>query len=282
MPQARATSARRRFAIALGVLLGCGAAGCAGGAPLLHPAKTMNLGEVRVAAGLSGNVALGSAADDLRTAREVAAKDPNAPGPPGTNPDYAKGALVAAAVAPGVAPFVAARVGIGSRFEGGITYTGRAVRIDARRSFDFGPWSLSLGLGGTGALYARQQGTPLPAVDLAELRGYGADVPILIGAQTDDGMLAFWFGARGGWEHDRIETLTSEPKSVTIGIPPTSLTVRRFYAGGLLGATAGIKHVHVAFELSGAYEDLDGAFNATQVSVHGVSLSPATALWWSF
>jgi hypothetical protein len=256
--------------------------GCAGGAPLLHPAKTMSLGEVRAAGGLSGNVALGSAADDIRGAREIAATDPNAPGPPGGNPGYAKGAVAAALIAPGLAPFIGARVGIGGQFEGGIAYTGRSVRIDARRSFDIGGWSLSLGLGGTGTLYGRQQGTPLPALDLGQLRGYGADIPLLFGTQSDDGLFAFWLGARAGWEHDRIETVTSEPKSVTIGTSPVSLSARRFYGGGLVGGSAGVKHVHVAFELSAMYQDADGAFNATQVHVNGVSLTPSTALWWSF
>src|SRR5260221_5373882 len=57
------------------------ATGCAGGGPLLHPAKTLPTGDVRAAAGFSANVATGHAADALRSARDEAAEDPNAPGP---------------------------------------------------------------------------------------------------------------------------------------------------------------------------------------------------------
>ncbi|MDB4933718.1 MAG: hypothetical protein JWP87_690, partial [Labilithrix sp.] len=118
-------------------------AGCGGGAPLLHPARTLPAGDIRVASGISANVAAGSLGDDLRVARDVAARDPQVPGPPGSNPSYAKGALVAAAIAPGLAPFIGARVGVGNQFEGGLAYTGRAVRADLRRSFDSGKVSLS-------------------------------------------------------------------------------------------------------------------------------------------
>ena len=116
-----------------GLVLAIGASGCAGGMPLLHPARTLAAGEVRAAGGLSGQIAVGSIANDLRSARALAATNADLPGLPGSNPAFAKGALVAAAVAPGLAPFVAGRVGIGGQAEGGITYTGRAARIDLRR-----------------------------------------------------------------------------------------------------------------------------------------------------
>ena len=59
---------------------------------------TLGAGDVRAAGGVSANVAVGSLAEDLRTAREIAGRDPtgtNVPGAPGSNPEYAKGALVA-------------------------------------------------------------------------------------------------------------------------------------------------------------------------------------------
>src|SRR5690606_18382797 len=143
-----------------------------------------------------------------------ALRDPEAPGAPGTNPDYARGALVSAALAPGLSPFLGARVGVGSRFEGGIGYTGRAARIDMRRSFDDGPWSVSAGLGLSALLYGRRQGSDLPNVELGALHGYGADVPLLVGWQSEGGLYMFWFGARGGAERTIISTLRSEPKEV--------------------------------------------------------------------
>jgi len=256
--------------------------GCGGGTPLLHPARTLQTGDLRAAAGISANVAVGSAAEDLRNAKEIAARDPQAPGPEGSNPAYAKGALVAAAIAPGLAPFVAARVGVGERFEGGLAYTGRAVRADMRRSFDDKNWSLSLGLGASAALYGRQQGTDLREVDLGSLHGYGADVPILVGWQSTGGIYVLWMGARGGFEYDVVETLTSEPKSVTIVTAPIRLEATRIHAGGVLGIATGFRHVHVALEIGAAYQHVKGTYNGSNVTVYGLGLTPASAVWWTF
>lgn len=259
--------------------------GCGGGAPLLHPAQTLGTGDVRVAGGVSAHVVPGSLGEDLRRARDIAARDvtgQSSPGAPGTNPEYAKGALVAAAVAPGLAPFLGARVGVGNRFEGGLAYTGRALRADMRRSFDDGPWSLSLGLGGSAALYGREQGTDLPNVELGALHGYGADLPVLVGWQSVGGLYTLWAGPRGGFEHIAVETLTSEPKDVTLGVPPIRLEATRWYAGGVLGIATGFNRVHVALEAAVAYQVVTGTYNANEVTVRGLTLTPASALWWTF
>lgn len=276
-------SAVRRAAVLVALVATGG--GCAGGTPLLHPARTLGAGDLRAAGGVSANVAVGSLADDLRTAREIAGRDPqgvSTPGAPGQNPEYAKGALVAANVAPGLAPFVAARVGVGSSFEGGLTYTGRSVRADMRRSFDDGNWSLSLGLGASAALYGRQAGTDLPNVDLQSLHGYGVDLPVLGGWQSPGGLYMFWLGARAGFERDVVESVTSEPKGVTIGAAPIRLDATRWYGGPVLGAATGFRHVHVAIELGATYNTVGGSYNDTNVRVSGLSLTPATALWWTF
>ena len=256
--------------------------GCGGGAPLLHPARTLPTGDIRVASGVSANVAVGSLGEDLRVARDIAAKDPQAPGAPGTNPTYAKGALVAAAIAPGLAPFIGARVGAGNRFEGGLTYTGRSVRADMRRSFDEGKVSFSAGLGLSAALYGRQQGSELPNVDLGALHGYGGDIPLLVGWESNGGIYKIWGGARGGFEHDVVEILTSEPKAVTIGTAPLHLDANRYWGGAVIGVATGFNHVHVALEMSAAYTVVSGNYNDNNVTVRGLTLAPATALWWAF
>jgi hypothetical protein len=255
---------------------------CGGGAPLLHPARTLPTGDIRVASGVSANVAIGSLGDDVRNAREIAATTPEAPGAPGTNPAYAKGAIVAAAVAPGLAPFIGARVGVGNNYEGGLAYTGRAVRVDMRRSIDMGKVSFSGGLGLSAALYGRQAGTELPNVALGALHGYGFDIPLLVGWESTGGLYKVWGGARGGFERDVVETLTSEPKSVTIGTPPIHLDANRYWGGAVAGIATGFNHVHVALELSAAYQVVRGTYNENTVTVRGLTLAPSTALWWTF
>jgi hypothetical protein len=234
-------------------------------------------GDVRAAAGVAAHVAAGSLGDDLRRAREIAAIDPNAPGAPGSNPDYAKGALVSAAIAPGLSPYGGARVGVGQRFEGGLAYTGRTVRGDIRRAFGEGPWMLSLGVGVSAALYGRQQGTDLPNVDLGALSGYGADLPILVGWESTSALYSIWFGARGGFERVTLETLSSEPRD-----NPIQLAATRGYGGAVVGLATGFNHVHVAIEAQAAYQYVDGRYNGNAVSVSGITITPATALWWTF
>ena len=257
--------------------------GCGGGTPLLHPARVLPTGDIRLATGVSANIAAGSLGNDLNTARDLAAKDPSAPGAPGTNPAYAKGALVAAAIAPGLAPFIGARVGVGNNFEGGLAYTGRAVRVDLRRGFDSGKYTFSAGLGLSAALYGRQQGSAdLPNVDIGALHGYGGDIPLLVGWESAGGIYKLWGGARAGYEHDVVENLTREPKAVTLGSGPIHLDADRYWGGGVVGLATGLGHVHVALELSAAYQVVNGNYNDNKVTVRGVTLAPATALLWTF
>jgi hypothetical protein len=264
----------RSLALLLAPLLG----GCAGGLPLLHPARTLPLGDVRASGGFSGTVATGSMAGALHDAEA----EPGA----GTVPadtTFARGALVAASIAPGLAPLVGARVGIGWRSEGGLAYSGRAVRADLRRSFDLSEhWSLSVGAGGSAALYGHQEGSSLPNLALNQLHGWGVDVPLLLGFESDGGLYMLWVGARGGWEQISINDVTSEPKTVVLGSPPIPLDATRFWGGGLVGFAVGFRHVHVAFELDASYMTVTGDYGGTHATVDGLVLAPGTALWWRF
>lgn len=272
----------RAYCVAAAWAAAC-AVGCGGAAPLMHPAQTLAKGDLRVASGVAAQVTTGAAARELRAARARSSTDPGVPGAPGSDPSYARGALVAAAIAPGISPFLAARVGLGSSFEAGLAYTGRSARLDVRRSFELSrSWAFSAGLGASTALYGRQQESPLVGLDLGRLRGYGADVPILVGWESDAGLYRAWLGARAGLERDTISTLTSEPKDVTLGLPPIRLEATRAHAGGVVGLAAGFRHVHVAVELEAGYQSVRGTFNDTRVSLRGVTLAPATALLWTF
>jgi len=269
--------------VAAAVVAASALVGCAGGGPLLHPAHVLPKGEVRVAAGLSANAIGGGASSALTAAKNEAAANVN--GVELNDPTYVKGALVAAAIGPGIAPFVGARVGVGYGFEGGLAYTGRAARVDIRRAFTFGEdnaWAVSIGVGGSAALYGSLQGTTLPGVDLTDLKGWGADLPLLMGYRSTGGLYMVWFGVRGGWEHDQIAEVTSEPKPVTLGIPPVGLTADRFWGGGVLGIATGFRHVHVALEIDANVEYVTGEFGGAQSSVTGAAITPAAAMWFEF
>jgi hypothetical protein len=264
-------------AVAAGALM---SSGCGGGLPLLHPARTLKTGDVRVAGGFSGQIAVGSLANAMRDAESDASSGTTAAQ---SDPAFAKGALVAASIAPGLAPLVGARVGIGWESEGGVAYTGRALRLDLRRSFDLSThWAISLGAAGSAALYGHQEGSALPDVALNQLHGWGADVPLLVGYESDGGLYMLWLGARGGYEHIDISDVTSEPKSVVLGSQPIALSATRYWGGGLLGFAVGFRHVHVAVELDASYMNVSGNYASTHVTVDGLTLAPSTALWWRF
>ena len=268
-------AATTTIAVACSALAGCGA-----GLPLLHPARVLPPGEVRAAAGVSSNFALGGFAVATHDALRDATMNPNVPGPPGSDPTYAKGAVVAASVGAGVAPFAAARVGIGHQAEGGIAYTGRGVRADLRRSFDLSDhWALSVGAGGSAALFAQQQEGALQGVDLSSLHGWGADVPVLVGFESDGGLYMLWLGARGGWEDVSISAPAS---SMPLGTPPLSLSATRFWGGPLLGLAVGFRHLHVALEVDASYGTVSGDYNGSHVQVGGATVAPSSALWWRF
>jgi hypothetical protein len=261
--------------------------GCGGGIPLLHPARTLAQGDVRAVAGFSSNIAVGNLSTALRNAANDAAAQsaqssaPSAPAPGDIT--YAEGALVAASLGTGLAPILGARVGIGASAEAGLAYTGRSLRADIRRSFDLSPtWALSIGVGGSGALYGRDESAPLPNVDLNRLHGWGADIPALIGYQSDGDLYMLWAGPHAGWEHVDINDVTSEPGSGELGPSAIALAATRFWVGGLFGAAVGFRHVHVAMEIDASYASVTGDFNGAHAHVAGLSLTPGTALWWQF
>ncbi len=248
---------------------------------MLHPARTLPSGEVRAAAGFSENVAIGSFSRGLNDAVSEAAANPG--GPPATDATFAKGALVAASVAPGLSPFGAARVGLGAQFEAGLAYTGRALRADVRRSFDLSPGvSIGVGVGGSAALYGQQGARPLPNVDLSTMFGWGADVPVLVGYESAGGLYMAWAGARAGWEHVDIGPLPTEPGNPTIGAAPASLSATRLWGGGVAGLAVGFRHLHAAAELDVSYARITGEYNQVQASIDGLTVAPSAALWWNF
>ncbi len=250
---------------------------CGGGVPLMHPARTLNAGDVRATGGVSANLATGSLGGELNAA---SAEVGSLQGPPVGDPAYARGALVQAIVAPGLAPFVAGRVGVGAQLEAGLTYTGRGARVDLRRSFTWDSVSLSVGAGASAIFYGSEPSGGLPYVDLSSIHGYGADIPVLIGWESGARLFMAWAGVRAGVDHAEISALTSQPETVLN--TEVELEATRFYGGAVAGFAAGFRHVHVALEFDVAYQTISGSYDTTQATISGVSLSPAAALWVDF
>ncbi len=253
----------------------------------MHPARTLRTGEVRAAGGISGNFVPGGFGTALNAARAETPRAATPTDPTITYPTdaaYAKGVLVAAVVAPGLAPYASGRVGLGAQFEAGLTYTGRAARVDLRRSFDYGAVSLSVGGGLSYIFYGDPGGAALADIDVNSIQGFGADVPILVGWQSSARLIMIWGGVRAGFDHVGIaETDEAEfMMTPTLSSPPSELSATRVYGGGLVGLAAGFRHVHVALELDVAYQTISGTFFVTQAQIAGLSMAPAGALWLDF
>jgi hypothetical protein len=231
--------------IGVAVVLG----GCGGGAPLLHPAYVLPPGEIMIGAGVSGEFALARLPAD-----KLPADQQN------------RGTLQNLTVSPSVAPWAGGRVGIIGSNEGGLTYTGRAIRLDARHAFMLGKAALSIGLGASGLFPLQPSGGNAHGV-----WGGGADLPILIGIRSSSDIVSFWFGPRGGFE---ILTGQVQLSDFAGNTPLFDVDGKHFYAGLVAGIRVGFRHVHLALELDGAYHAADGSFRPTSPAA-GVGTTPA-------
>ena len=251
---------------------------CGGGAPLLHPAHTLTEGDVTFAAGTSGRLSFGG------LKRADAKLDSDAP----HVQDIANGAISRISVAPGVAPFVASRVGLGHHNEAGLTYTGRGFRLDGRHAFEWPTVALSIGASANAAI--AHHGNALAAQpqtnddvrrlsSLSSLRGYGLELPVLFGYRSSADVVKLWAGLRAGFERDYFNAwLATSPEAPYVGAGNAT----RYWGGGLVGFSIGLSPVEVRVEVDGAYESAHGEISSPEGDltgdVAGWSLTPAMAI----
>ena len=239
-------------------------AGCGAGVPLLHGAHPLDPGEVSLGAGISGQMVKGPAATSLRAnAHDDDATEPD---------DAALGAALGSTEAPRLAPWVGSRMGIGQRSDAGLTYTGREVRLDARRAWTHQAWAVSAGAG-LGAVFSRQSHTgedseAVRSIPTHTQTGFGFDIPVLVGWQSSPDVVQLWTGVRFGYE--RLHgTLGHAPDDRDSASASLDVTVGRWYVGPLVGLAVGVEPVWVAFELAAAYHSIRGHLRQ--------STSPASA-----
>jgi hypothetical protein len=182
-------------------------------------------------------------------------------------------------MAPSVAPWVGARIGVTGDNEAGLAFTGRALRIDARHVFESGPLAFSVGAGGN-VVWRNVDPVSEGSSTLFHVRsGYGFDVPLLVGWQSDAGVVTVWGGARGGIETIGA-TVTTRAELPMVFV--TDVDLLRRYAGGVMGLSMGFRHVHVALELDVLYQAVTGKLLDVDVKVDGLTLAPAGGLVFTF
>lgn len=235
-------------------------AGCGGASPLMHTAHPLAEGHVTVGAGFSGSVNVS---------------------PPSVSEDQPREAVLGeAATAPGFAPWVGGRVGLGNDFDGGLVYTARSIRADIRHAWlsRFEPESafhsaaLSLSLGASGLLPKRDD-------DLAtRVGGFGLDVPLLVGLNSDADVYNVYLGARGGFEYlNGQRELPPDPLDPTLLINE-AITGYHGQVGGLIGFRVGFRYLFAAIELGADQHWATATIGDTDASFRVFSLRPAGAL----
>jgi hypothetical protein len=280
---------RAGVSLAAGVAaLGLG--GCGGGAPLLHPAHTLPNGKVAFAAGTSGRLLLGGLRDAEREL-EAAGAESGGASTPAERARFASGAIARFAVGPGVAPFVAGRVGLGNHNEAGLAYTGRGVRLDGRHAWERESVALSVGLAGLGTLArpgdrppnhvndAPGGDTSLRRVKLTSASDYGLELPVLFGYRSSADVVKAWAGLRAGLARDSFELTLVESPDEPWGSDGHAL---RWWSGGLVGFSVGLAPIEVRVELNAAFESARGKLVTKEGELTGEaagwSLTPTMAI----
>jgi hypothetical protein len=206
---------------------------------------------------------------------------------------YAEGAVAHVLFAPGLAPWVGARAGIGYETEAGLTYTGRSARIDARHAFETEEVALSAGAG-LSAVLSRRGATDddptardqaVPGLDPSPLSGWGVDVPILVGWRSNAELVQVWGGVRGGYERvlgDVILRVDLDPDIEDTA----SFDASRWYGSGIVGMMVSIDPVWVGVELATTFGRASGELAIGGSTLTGkstaLSLSPAAAIGGRF
>lgn len=244
----------RFFFTILLLIVALGAMGCGGGLPLLHSVQVLPPGRVSAGAGLSGQVVL----QKLPVAAATAQTDPTAE-------------IQEKTIAPAIAPWISARVGITGSNEAGLAYNGRAIRLDGRHSFALNKknsLALSAGFGGELLLVGRPQSGKQ---GLESLLGGGFDIPLLFGWRSTAGLYSAWIGPRPGLSFVRGNLADG-----------TAFSAQDGRIGFVAGLSVGFRQIHVAMELGGAFHFVDAEIATQRLQFNQFTLTPAGALVLTF
>ena len=275
--------------------------GCAGGSALMHPAHTLPSSAVTMGAGVQSNFLFGDGSARIDAARSAAGGN-NSLDSTAEERAYVEGAIAHVMFAPGLSPWVGARVGVGYETEAGLTYTGRTARVDGRHAFQTRDLAVSVGLGGSAVLSrGGQEGTDdpvgreaaVPGLDTHPLTGWGIDVPVIVGWRSDADLIQVYAGVRGAHERVFGDILIAVNPYLDpgTGTGAAELDAARWSGGGLVGMRVSIEPLWVGVEVGAGWGHINGTITSTDqtttvprydVVVEGVTLSPAGAFGGRF
>jgi hypothetical protein len=229
-----------------------GVMACGGAVPLVEPVMPLAKGEVEVGAGVSSQLALGASQREIARARELDAVGSSQ----NSNAQFLRGAMRNSVVAPGVAPLLVGRAGLGWDSDASLTYTGRTLRLGARHVWVFGHYALSAG-GGVASVATNppdqappedSEGLSSTAIDWPAT-GFGVDLPVTFGWSSDAQLLSAWVGGRIGYE-----ALWGDFPFISGGQKVgASAQAQHLQVGGRIGLGVSVHPVAIRLELSAAY-----------------------------
>ncbi len=259
--------------------------GCGGAMPQLHPAKPLASGSVEMAAGLSSDLALGETHQRIREGRATepaqAAEEMQR---------FADGAFRQALLAPGLAPWLSGRVGISGNNEAQLSYSGRRIRLGFRHALPLDELWLSFGAGAA-SVHARGAGHEPPAGPGLKgfdwrADGWGVDLPLSIGWQSQGEIVALWGGLRLGFERLGGEFSYASP-TAPVDEGPIEASGQRLFGGACVGLSAGVAPLRVKAELSVVQSWAQAEMElenqpAIDRNFNGLSVSPGAAIGLEF
>lgn len=255
----------------------CAALGCAATSPLLVEPRLQHGGDVRMQVGAAAVAPIAGDLGEIRGARDRLGSYAATPSPISTEE-----ALPAIALAfgarPGVAPVIRSTVGLSKTVEANVHYGGRDISVGGRwlvaewRSADAGATTLSIGAVGRTLLRYRPADGYLGGVITDDVRGFGGSVPVILGWQSDAGLLIAYLGAIVGYEQ--------VVGRVAFGSDALArkVTIEHVDGAAILGVGVGFRKLRVGVELGARRDWLDATIDDTKGKVSVISLTPAFAL----
>lgn len=230
-----------------------GAVACGGASPLVEPVMPLSKGEIEAGVGVSSQLALGASQREIERARELDQVGSSEDG----NAEFLRGAMRNSVVAPGIAPIIVGRAGLGWDSDASLTFTGRTLRLGARHVWVLGKqYALSAG-GGVASVATKaperappsdSEGLSSTAIDWPAT-GFGADLPVTFGWSSDAQLVSAWVGARVGYE-----ALWGDFPFISGGQKVgAAATAQHLQVGGRVGLGVSVHPVAIRLELAGAY-----------------------------
>lgn len=268
--------------LALVALAACAATtACAATSPVLVEPRLQHEGDVRLQLGAAAAAPIGGDLAAVREARELLAR-------PTTAPVESERALPAAAVAygarPGVAPVFRATVGLSKLVEANLQYGGGDVSVAGRwllfesRTTDAGATTLTVGVGGRALLRARPEDGYASGLLGENIHGYGMFAPVILGWQSDAGLLVAYLAATFGYQQVAGRVSFGGGTDAERG---RDLSIGHFSGAGTVGVGVGFRKVRVVAELGARRDWIDTTIDDRQATIGLWTLTPGFSLGWT-